>query len=64
MLPIAELAINNYNLSLTRVSLFFLTYSYYMKPLQLLKDLAVALTQKSPIQQGEKIVQKLKQALD
>jgi hypothetical protein len=34
-MPLAELAINNYNTTSTSISLFFLTYGYHIYPVEL-----------------------------
>ena len=34
-MPLAKLAINNYDTTSTSVSLFFLTYGYYVYPVEL-----------------------------
>jgi hypothetical protein len=34
-MPLAELVINNYDTASTSVSLFFLTHSYYIYPVEL-----------------------------
>ena len=34
-MPLAKLAVNNYNVASTSVSLFFLTYGYYIYPIEL-----------------------------
>ena len=63
MLLIAELAINNYDSAIIGVSPFFLSYRYNVKLLQLLdKDLKLVQNKRSPIQQANDIVQKLKEA--
>lgn len=55
----AKLAINNRDAASTRVSLFFLTYSYHIEPLQLGKQLEVVQDLASPVQIADSIVQKL-----
>ncbi len=56
-----ELVINNHNSILTEVSLFFLSYKYYMKPLQLLEKLKSVQSTKSSVQKADQIVQKMKE---
>jgi len=34
-MPLAKLVINNYDTTSTSISLFFLTYSYYIYPVEL-----------------------------
>ena len=59
----AKLAINNYNSATTRVSPFFLSYRYNIELLQLLdEDLKSVRNKRSPIQQANDIVRKLKEA--
>ena len=61
-MPLAELVVNNHDTTSTSVSLFFLTYSYYVYPVEL-DDVKVPVREKvSPIQRGEAIVRKLRDA--
>ena len=63
-MPLAELAINNYDTTSTSVSLFFLTHSYYVHPVEL-DDAEVPVREKvSLIQRGEAIVRKLRDAYE
>ncbi len=59
-----ELVINNHNFILTEVSLFFLSYKYYMKPLQLLEKLKPVWSAKSSVQKADQIVQKIKEVTE
>jgi hypothetical protein len=63
MLLLAELAINNREAASTRVSLFFLTYSYHMDVLDLKAELGEDARHKrlSPIQKANNMIRKLKQ---
>ena len=59
----AELAINNHDSATTGVSPFFLSYRYNIELLQLLdEDLKSVRNKRSPIQQANDIVRKLKEA--
>ena len=61
-MPLAELVVNNHDTTSTSVSLFFLTYSYYVHLVEL-DDVEVPVREKvSPIQRGEAIVRKLRDA--
>ena len=63
-MPLAELAINSHDTTSTSVSLFFLTYSYYVYPVEL-DDAEVPVREKvSLIQRGEAIVRKLRDAYE
>jgi hypothetical protein len=64
LLPMAELAISNWDAASTGVSPFFLTYSYYMEPLQLGEQLEVVQDPVSPVQIADSIVRKLQQATE
>ena len=58
----AELAVNNHDTTSTGVSLFFLTHGYYVYLVEL-DDVEVPVREKvSPIQRGEAIVRKLRDA--
>jgi len=59
-----ELVINNHNFVLTEVSLFFLSYKYYMKSLQLLEKLKSVQSAKSSVQKANQIVQKMKEVTE
>ncbi len=59
-----ELVINNHNFVLTEVSLFFLSYKYYMKSLQLLEKLKSVQSAKSSVQKADQIVQKMKEVTE
>ncbi len=59
-----ELTINNHNSVFTEVSLFFLSYKYHMKPLQLFKKLRLIQSAKSSVQKANQIVQKMKKATE
>ncbi len=56
LLLMAELVINNHDFVSTEVSLFFLSYEYHMKPLQLLKKLNPVWSAKSSVQKADQIV--------
>ena len=62
----AELAINDRDAALTRVSSFFLTYSYYVKHLDLDLDVETTATTtaaaRSPVQKADAIIRKLRDA--
>jgi len=59
-----ELVINNHNFASTEVSLFFLSYEYHMKPLQLLEKLKSVQSVKSSVQKADQIVQKMKEVTE
>ncbi len=59
-----ELVINNHNFVLTEMSLFFLSYKYYMKSLQLLEKLKSVQSAKSSVQKADQIVQKMKEVTE
>ncbi len=59
-----ELVINNHDFVLTEVSLFFLSYKYYMKSLQLLEKLKSVQSAKSSVQKADQIVQKMKEVTE
>ncbi len=59
-----ELIINNHNSVLTEVSLFFLSYEYYMKSLQLLEKLKLVQSAKSSVQKADQIIQKMKEVTE
>ncbi len=56
LLLMTELVINNHNFTSTEVSLFFLSYEYHMKPLQLLKKLKPVQSAKSSVQKADQII--------
>ncbi len=56
LLLMTELVINNHNSVLTEVSLFFLSYEYHMKFLQLLEKLKPVQSVKSSVQKADQIV--------
>jgi len=60
----AELVINNHDSALMRVSLFFLSQGYHMKPLQLFEELKLVQCEKSSVQKADQIVQKMKEATE
>lgn len=62
LLPSAEIAINNRDAASTGVSPFFLQHGYHIDPLNLHADLSDNMMRDSPIQQADRIVQKLKNA--
>jgi len=64
LLLMTELIINNYDFISMRVSLFFLFYEYYMKPLQLLEELKPVQSAKSSVQKADQIVQKMKEVTE
>jgi len=59
-----ELVINNHDFTSMRVSLFFLSHEYYVKPLQLLEKLKPVWSAKSSVQKADQIVQKMKEATE
>jgi len=64
LLFMTELVINNYDFVLTEVSLFILSYKYYIKPLQLLEKLKPVSSVKSSVQRADQIVQKMKEVTE
>ena len=63
-MPLAELAVNNHDAASTGVSPFFLTHGYHVHPVEL-DDVEVPVREKvSPIQRGEAIVRKLRDACE
>ncbi len=64
LLLMTELVINNHDFILTRVSLFFLSHEYHMKPLQLFEKLKSVQSEKSSVQKADQIVQKMKEATE
>ncbi len=64
LLLMTELVINNHDFVSMRVSLFFLSHEYYMKPLQLLEKLKPVQSAKSSVQKADQIVQKMKEATE
>ncbi len=60
----AELVKNNHDFVLTEVSLFFLSYEYHMKPLQLLEKLKPVWSAKSSVQKADQIVWKMKEVTE
>ncbi len=64
LLLMTELVINNHDFVSTEVSLFFLSYEYYMKPLQLLEKLKPVQSAKSSVQKADQIVQKMKEVTE
>jgi len=56
LLFMAELVINNHDFTSMRVSLFFLSHEYHMKPLQLLEKLKPVQSAKSSVQKADQIV--------
>jgi len=64
LLLMTELVINNYNFILTEVSLFFLSYKYHIKLLQLLEKLKSVWSVKSSVQKADQIVQKMKEVTE
>jgi len=64
LLLMTELVINNHDSVSTEVSLFFLFYEYYMKPLQLLEKLKPVWSAKSSVQKADQIVQKMKEVTE
>jgi len=64
LMPLAELAINNHDAASTGVSPFFLTHGYHVHPVEL-DDVEVPVRERiSPIQRGEAIVRKLRDACE
>jgi len=64
LLLMTELVINNHNFISTEMSLFFLSYEYYMKSLQLLEKLKPVQSAKSSVQKADQIVQKMKEVTE
>ncbi len=64
LLLMTELVINNHNFVLTEVSLFFLSYEYYMKSLQLFEKLKLIWSAKSSVQKADQIVWKMKKVTE
>ena len=64
LLLMTELVINNYDFTSMRVSLFFLSHEYHMKPLQLLEKLKPVQSAKSSVQKADQIVQKMKEVTE
>ena len=62
LMPIAELAINNHDSASTGVSPFFLTHGYHVLPIRLDDEEVPVRGTASPIQKGEAIVRKLRDA--
>ena len=63
-MPLVELVVNNYNTTSTSVSPFFLTHSYHVHLIEL-DDVKVPVRERvSPIQRGEAIVRKLRDACE
>ncbi len=60
----AELVINNHDFTSMKVSLFFLSHEYHMKPLQLLEKLKPVWSEKSSVQKADQIVQKMKEVTE
>ncbi len=44
-----ELIVNNHNIASIKVSLFFLIYNYYIKPIKFIEDKPTLIEVKSPI---------------
>jgi hypothetical protein len=64
LMPLAELAVNNHDAASTGVSPFFLTHGYHVHPVEL-DDVGVPVRERvSPIQRGETIVRKLRDACE
>ncbi len=64
LLLMTELIINNHDFVLTEVSLFFLSYEYHMKSLQLLEKLKHVQSAKSSVQKADQIVWKMKEVTE
>ncbi len=64
LLLMTELVINNHDFTSMRVSLFFLSHEYHMKPLQLLEKLKPVWSAKSSVQKADQIVRKMKEATE
>jgi len=64
LLLMTELVINNHDFVLTKLSFFFLSHEYHMKPLQLLKKLKPVQSVKSSVQKADQIVQKMKEVTE
>ncbi len=64
LLLMTELVINNHDFISTEVSLFFLSYEYHMKSLQLLEKLKPVWFAKSSVQKADQIVQKMKEVTE
>ncbi len=64
LLLMTELVINNHDSVSTRVSPFFLSHEYHMKPLQLLEKLKPVWSAKSSVQKADQIIQKMKEVTE
>jgi len=64
LLLMTELVINNHDFILTEMSLFFLSYKYHMKSLQLLEKLKSVWSVKSSVQKADQIVWKMKEVTE
>jgi len=64
LLFMTELVINNHDFTSTEVSLFFLSYEYHMKLLQLLEKLKSVWSAKSSVQKADQIIQKMKEVTE
>jgi len=64
LLLMAELVINNHDFVSTKVSFFFLSHEYHMKPLQLLEKLKSVQSAKSSVQKADQIIQKMKEVTE
>ena len=63
-LPMVEFALRTRDSSTTGVSPFFLSHGYHPEPLQLLEELRKSSNPRSPIQQADTIVAKIKEATE
>lgn len=64
LMPVAELALNNYDSGSIGVSPFFLTHEYHVLPVQLDDEESPVRQVASLIQRGEAIVRKLRDACE
>lgn len=64
LMPVAELALNNHDSGSIGVSPFFLTHGYHVLPVQLDDEESPVRQVASPIQRGEAIVRKLRDACE
>jgi len=64
LLLMTELVINNHHFISTKMSFFFLSHEYHMKPLQLLEKLKLTWSAKSSVQKADQIVWKMKEVTE
>ncbi len=64
LLLMTELVINNHDFISMRVSLFFLSHKYHMKPLQLSEKLKLIWSARSLVQKADQIIWKMKEVTE